>query len=208
MNLQSDIYVTIPTVPERAEMAEPLLALMKPIFGEHVQLYQDLDRSLVYSHPKSWISGAEHGLLWTAVAEDDIILSRDFADRLPVLLDEAVTMGFYVVNLYSNYAEDIKSLSRGEHWRTHPGRSFLNEQFLIMRTEIIPDFESFYQGLDLTKFKRGWSDVLLSQFFVSHSLDVHIVLPNLVDHRNEKSTIGYPPKVGGVLRKSRTFGLL
>lgn len=207
MDLKSDIFVIVPTVLERAQYSMPLMSRLKGLFSDNVFLYDDIDRSLIHSHPKSWLLGKEKGLLWTGVAEDDIILSDDFSARLPAVLDDAIEKNRMVVNLYSNYSEDLIELKKGATGRFHKGSQFRNEQFLIMRTELLFEFENFYRALDLSQYKRGWSDVILSEFFVAYGLDVWIVLPNLVDHRNEKSTLGYPRKVGGIERKSRTFGM-
>lgn len=209
MAVVTDIAIVVPTIDERMSgYATPLLRALTPYFEDRVELYLDKDRTLVKSHPASWALALQKGFRWCGVAEDDIILAEDFGVRLNLVLDDAWNKRYPVVNLYSNYLEDVLALSRGEAWRRFPGRQFRNEQFLIMRSDVVKGFLDFIPSVDTSSFGRGWSDYLLSLYFKDAGLDVMIVLPNLVDHKNEKSTVGHPRKVGGQERRSRTFGMI
>lgn len=207
-----DIFVTMPTIPERHERyAFPIFDQLKEIFGQHrVAIYDDLDRSLLLSHLKSWRYGYAHGTKWVAVCEDDIVFARNIGGKLSGIMDEAEYYKYQVVNLYSNYQADIDALNAGERWRKHPGRSFRNEQFLIMHRDIVGMLVECFKGALLDpelfdRYNKHWSDVFIGDFLGKNKIDVHIVLPNLVDHMNEKSSIGHPRTIAGRPRKSRTF---
>lgn len=203
----ADIYITIPTIPERhRQYAFPVFTELVHIFGsDRVSMYDDVDRALLQSHLKSWANGLKQQTKWVAVAEDDIILTADLGGKLRRILAEAEWSGYRVVNLYSNYQADVDAMARGKTWRKHPGRSFRNEQFLVMRREVVERLVDYFHQADLSKYDRHWSDVFISDFFKRERIDVWITLPNLVNHMNEKSSIGHPQLIAGKPRKSRTF---
>lgn len=202
------MYFAIPTVSERTSEAQTLsIKLLSYYDPENVALVFDEKRHLIHNHNRAWRLCFEKTYDWGAVVQDDVILGNDFKNRLDVVLRTANEKGLSVVTLYSNRKDDRIALTLGKAWRVMKGSTFLNEQFLLMTHDTIAKYLKFFdENLPtIENMNHRWHDTLLAKFFVQNKLDVMVALPNLVDHRNEKSSIGYPTKIGGIERKSRTF---
>lgn len=210
VSLPNRLVVTVPTIPERSELANPLFEKLSTYLPGSAKLYQDVDRSILLGHAKCWFDnlhqGRLRGMRWSGVMQDDAILPDDFVERLQSILDEAEVQGRYVIKLYSNYFQDLEELKKGKRWRTIKGKTFQGEVFMVMDNRIVSMYQDFFERTDLSTWDTHWSDSFLAEFFKAYNIDVHIVLPNLVDHANTKSTVGHSSRVGGIDRVSRTFG--
>ncbi len=95
-------------------------------------------------------------------------------------------------------------MREGGRWRKQRGDKFLGAVALAMRLPIAAGYAKWSRReFDPSK---PWIDVNNALFFKKTKLDVHVCVPNLVNHDfHIPSTLGHPGKIGGKPRHSRTY---
>ena len=202
------IHTSVMTIytGERKTIADQIHDFLKTRPETHqADLVVDTQHNALQNNIRAWKKSHEHEVDWSAVAQDDIIFTTGFFEKLDFHLNNALALDFDVVSLYSNRAEDLMALGAGKDYRVCKGRDFLNEQYVLMTPRILGWYIQDLLDDVMEMPSKPWHDVMLASFFKRRGLDVYIALPNLVDHMEIKSTLGHPKATGGRKRVSRTF---
>ncbi|HET9623352.1 MAG TPA: hypothetical protein VFP84_18390 [Kofleriaceae bacterium] len=214
------------TIAERRAHADALCAALDGDAFVIVDHARDVQRS----HVHAWREACARGGPWVGVMQDDVILCDDFAARVAARVREAEARAIQVVSLY-NHAHCDRFLDRVDaRWarvdlrrmgpivstvdRQRQIRSAVpGEQAVLARRDVALHYAAFAEHhAALYRTFPGVHDGLLGLFFNAHltgarDLDamtdsqVHIAIPNLVDHRADLASSLGDPRV----RRSSTF---
>lgn len=206
MTTWSDVVVTIPTVPERAEGASALMHEVKDVCPNvRVFLHTHVPGTPArVDFPRALAQAAEvaarMGRRWLLQLEDDVALAPSFgAEALAAGLEEAD-----VLTLFSRSQRDVEALGRGERVRRIGPSAFSMSQGFLITWELAAGVEAFAPAWYAAHPEHNRAADLLLAAYLSHcKARVLVRVPSLVQHRPGPSTL--PGHRGA--RQSETYRL-
>ncbi|MHC1575431.1 MAG: hypothetical protein ACXQTY_06495 [Candidatus Methanogasteraceae archaeon] len=190
--------IALVLMPSRKSFAEKYII---PYLPHDLEIIERPDLGLSDVHELAW--SQVQGDDWGMVLHDDIILCDDFMDTLKSKLIESADRRF--ISLYSPRKTALLSMEKGKAWHRDAPSSFLGEEAIIMRGDLI---EEYLDWLPEGRLKnRVWYDEQLQMFLRDLREPVWICVPNLIDHATDilPSLVGHPAMCFGKSRRSTTF---
>lgn len=113
--------------------------------------------------------------------EDDVILTKNFTDKLEKIVSSRPQM---VCQFFSMRKADLEIGSRVEN-----GSSFISALCFYLPAGMSRDLKKFFITWDRIKEHPTGLDLTPADFMKKHKMKYYIHIPNLVDHRIGKSKI-------------------
>lgn len=141
------------------------------------------------NHDRAWKMASKSGQTWSAVIEDDVILTDNFLDHVQDALAHMPSEG--VLSLYSGYPRPLGDrVKRAVHNARASGHSFLRYNSLLwgpavlMPSRLVPSMLKMVSRINSLQYDQRFS------FWTSrHRIPVYYTMPSLVEHRDEPSLI-------------------
>jgi len=190
--------IALSLMPPRRTYAEEHII---PFLPGDLIIIERPDLKLSDGHELAW--HAVRGDDWGMVIHDDVRLCQDFINQLVSRLDTCDGKRF--ISLYSPRKTARLAFEKGKKWERSAPSSFLGEEAVIMRHDLLDDYLNWLDNGRLAN--RIWHDEQLQMFLRAKKEPVWICLPNLVDHATDilPSLVRHSANCFGNPRRSTTY---
>jgi GR25 family glycosyltransferase involved in LPS biosynthesis len=170
-----------------------------------LKLQQNIPKAIIHLDKKTGHLNAvkdalrlnyQKGCNYILLIEDDVILCDNFIQSVEKAIDANINrcpLVFFSISEKSKEAYD-----KGYRWIKMKTNAWA--QCIAYPEEIIEDL------LNYPSVNTKFSDVWLSMYCLINKIDIMQPLPNFVQHKELKSSIGNPITIGGRKRISKIFG--